>query len=151
MSVLSFARSASHPVFRDTGSHCANVELLEFPKKATECSFGASRSSKSFPDMPNEFRVSGCREESRLIIHEESEYSKAGWERGIAQNWLPFQDHRISGIVQGIHLVLNFVKLFRSLSFCTAHIFQFFFFLKTPHTIFLKNSFLFCPIRCITS
>ena len=55
-------------MFRDTGSHCADAELLEFPKNAAEGSLGAGRSSKTFPDMPDEFRVSGCRQDLRLII-----------------------------------------------------------------------------------
>ena len=49
------------------GSHGADAILVEFPKKATGGSLETLRSSKTFPDMSNEFRVSGSRQESRLI------------------------------------------------------------------------------------
>ena len=47
----SSARAASIHVFRNTGSHCADARLLEFPKKAAGGSSGASR-------VPKRFRIS---------------------------------------------------------------------------------------------
>ena len=56
-----------------------------FQRKLLVGSHGAGRSSKTFPDMPNEFRESGCKQESR----------QADWECGVTFNCLPFQAHRI--------------------------------------------------------
>ena len=53
----SFARTANLSVFRDTNSHCADARLLQFPKNAAGSSLGASRSSKTFPDLPKQSSV----------------------------------------------------------------------------------------------
>ena len=49
---------------------------------------------KTCPDVPNEFRVSGSKQESRLINFWDSENSWVDWERGIIQSCSQFQDHR---------------------------------------------------------
>ena len=41
---------------------------LNFPKSVDDGSPGAGRPSKTCSDVPNEFRVSSCKQESRLII-----------------------------------------------------------------------------------
>ena len=46
----------------ETRARIVLQDFIEFPKRAAGGSFGAGRSSKTFPDMPNEFRVSGCRQ-----------------------------------------------------------------------------------------
>ena len=51
----SLARSASLPVFRDTGSYGGDAELLEFPREGARGSLSAGRSLKTFPDMGNEW------------------------------------------------------------------------------------------------
>ena len=52
--------AASLPVFRDTSSQCVSITLLTYPNQAAVGSFGASRSSKTFPDVRYKFRVSRC-------------------------------------------------------------------------------------------
>ena len=64
---------------RETGSQCVAVRLLACPKQAAVGSFGAGGSSKTFPDVPYQFRVSGC---SGQAFHEDSEQSQDAWERG---------------------------------------------------------------------
>ena len=88
----SFARAASLPAFRDTGSHCADARPHEFPKNAADGSFGACRSSTAFPDIPVEFRVPGCRHKSRLSIP---------WGLGIRVGWLETWDNPELLAVQG--------------------------------------------------
>ena len=63
----SFARSARLPVFRYTASEEADAIFLEFPTIAAGESPKAATFSKTCHDVPNEFRVSGCMRESRLI------------------------------------------------------------------------------------
>ena len=45
-----------------------DAKFFEFSKSADDGSPRASRPSKTCPDVPNEFRVSGCKQESRLVI-----------------------------------------------------------------------------------
>ena len=68
-----------------------DAKFFEFPKSADRGSPAPGRNSKTCPAVPNEFRVSGCKQHSRLII---SEYSWVDGERGTIQS-SQFQDHRI--------------------------------------------------------
>ena len=45
-----------------------DAKFFEFSKSADDGSPPAGRPSKTFPEVPNEFRVSSCKQESRLII-----------------------------------------------------------------------------------
>ena len=83
-----------------------------------------------------------------LSFHEESEYSLAGWERGIAQNWLPFQDHRIlwnrSGNSPGLEVreVVSLIELLYSTCFSIL------LFLEDSSYDLLEELF---SLRCITT
>ena len=45
-----------------------DAKFFEFSKSADDGSPRAGRPSKTCPDVPNEFRVTGCKQKSRLII-----------------------------------------------------------------------------------
>ena len=83
------------PVFRDTGSQCVAKKLLAytFPRQGAVGSFGAGGFAETFPDVRHEFRVSGCKQESRLSSPRGLEQLQDDWERGITQSCLPSQDH----------------------------------------------------------
>ena len=55
--ICSLGKSPAH---RETGSQEADAKFLEFPKIAADGSTGASKSSKTCSDIPNEFRVAAC-------------------------------------------------------------------------------------------
>ena len=65
-----------------------DAKFFEFSKNAEDGSLQAGRPSKTCPDVPNESRVLGCKQESRLII-------PLDWERGIIQSCSQFPEHRI--------------------------------------------------------
>ena len=71
-SVVLFSIPLSVPQFclYQLASICkrADAKFFEFPKSADDGSPGAGRPSKTCPDAPNEFRVLGCKQESRLIF-----------------------------------------------------------------------------------
>ena len=58
------------PVFGDTGSQCVAVRLLAdtLPEQDAIGSSGADGFPKTFPSVPNKFRVSRCGQESRLSL-----------------------------------------------------------------------------------
>ena len=70
-------------------------DFFTFQRKQRAVHSGAGRSSKTFPDIPNEFRVPGCGQESRLSIPRGLGIligCLGTWDN---QNCLLFQDQRI--------------------------------------------------------
>ena len=63
-----FLCSIIWPVLIGFNLQDGDAKFFEFPKSADDGSLGAGGPSKTCPDVPNEFRVSGCKQESRLII-----------------------------------------------------------------------------------
>ena len=59
------------PMFTERVSLGVSVRLFVFPNQAAVGSFGASGSSKTFPDVPHKFRVSGCKQNRGETFHGE--------------------------------------------------------------------------------
>ena len=164
--------AASLPVFRDTGSQCASVRLLAFPKQAAVGSFGASGSSRNVSRCTLLSSVCQAAGKNRgQAFHQDSEQLQDDRERGITQSCLPSQDHgnpwnrSECSLYLAIFLDLNLKLIHRGLTFLflsgkfiNPQLFRFFSItfsiLLFPEDFSydpLGDLFLFCPILCKTN